>query len=722
MTETITGYITSTVTLHTGTLGVSVLGTVDAYGAAGTYKVFGALESFDAAIFGPAVADFTITNDGTIFTAPPIVTFPVYDYGVLLGEAGRIVNAGYIGGPGGIGILANGSSYLDNTGTIEGNYYGVTVFAGRLTAANAGMIKGLDDGLKLLGGGAVSNAAGGMIEGVYRYGVYADQFLTVSNAGTILSPYDAGIYLRNGGAVSNAAGGTISGAAYGVVIRGGVGSVSNAGVIAAGAGDAVYLAKGGTVSNAGVMYGAVVFAGGTGDLLQLAAGAAPSGGAHAVAGSGSRIELGAGVGTLAGFGTDVTGFGSVTLDPGAAWVLEGDAAGLSGVSISGFGPSDTLVLDGFAGVSGSYSTKAGLVLSDGAAAVTIGLHGGFSTADFLVTSDGTNTTIGIGGALSLAAGQNEAVLGGFDVANPEIAGGTLVLNAGASVSGGLSFAGAGELVFAPAANGSLILPAVEIAGFTAGDTIELGGVSFAANADSYTVAADGTLSIDAGGQMFELLIAGATIGQDDFVLSGDLAVTEVNCFCAGTRIRSAHGETPVEDLAIGDLLPTLHAGLQPIKWIGQRRYGGRFIAGNKRALPVCIKASALGLGVPSRDLLVSPGHAICLGGGLIHAGDLVNGISVVQLSRVEDVHYFHIELATHEVIFAEDCPAESFMGEVFRAQFQNYAAYAALYPNEAAPAHGCLTRPAQSVWRTAMWERVARRAGVGVGERKRLLF
>ncbi len=41
-----------------------------------------------------------------------------------------------------------------------------------------------------------------------------------------------------------------------------------------------------------------------------------------------------------------------------------------------------------------------------------------------------------------------------------------------------------------------------------------------------------------------------------------------NCFLKGTRIRTIAGEHVVEDLAIGDLLPTHSNGIRPIQWIG----------------------------------------------------------------------------------------------------------------------------------------------------------
>ena len=186
------------------------------------------------------------------------------------------------------------------------------------------------------------------------------------------------------------------------------------------------------------------------------------------------------------------------------------------------------------------------------------------------------------------------------------------------------------------------------------------------------------------------------------------------CFCAGTRIATASGEVLVEDLQIGDLIRTLHAGVQKIRWIGQQSYDGRFIAGNRAALPVCIQADAIGAGIPARDLWVSPGHAICIDGVLVHASYLVNGASIIQAEHVESVTYYHIELDSHEVIFAENCPAESFLGERFRGQFHNAASYRALYPEGCAPEHMCLPLLDSGFQLDAIQRRLAGRAGIAV--------
>ena len=125
---------------------------------------------------------------------------------------------------------------------------------------------------------------------------------------------------------------------------------------------------------------------------------------------------------------------------------------------------------------------------------------------------------------------------------------------------------------------------------------------------------------------------------------------------------------------------TASGALRPIKWIGRRSYGGRFIRGNKDILPVCIKAGALDDNVPQRDLWISPHHAMYLDGVLIEAKDLVNGVSIVQAERADKVEYFHVELETHDVIIAEGALSETYLDDDNRTMFHNAQDYDAFYP------------------------------------------
>jgi len=164
------------------------------------------------------------------------------------------------------------------------------------------------------------------------------------------------------------------------------------------------------------------------------------------------------------------------------------------------------------------------------------------------------------------------------------------------------------------------------------------------------------------------------------------------CYCAGTLIRAEGGEMPVEQLAIGDRVWTLEGGLQPIRWIGSRSYSGRFLAGRSHLQPIRFRAGSLGNGLPRRDLLVSPKHAMFLDGVLIAAELLLNGVTIDQVTA-DRVDYFHVELEHHAVIWAEGAPSETFVDDESRGMFHNAASYRVLYPDTpAADAVYCAPR------------------------------
>jgi hypothetical protein len=144
------------------------------------------------------------------------------------------------------------------------------------------------------------------------------------------------------------------------------------------------------------------------------------------------------------------------------------------------------------------------------------------------------------------------------------------------------------------------------------------------------------------------------------------------CFMAGTGVATRSGEVAVELLQPGDLVLTEGGGYAPVAWIGRKTVARRFLD-PLQVVPVRIKAHALSTNVPSRDLLISPDHAILLDGALCQAGALVNGLSIVRETDAPDVFtYYHVELDDHSLIFADGVLAETFIDHVERTAFDNW--------------------------------------------------
>jgi Hint domain len=155
---------------------------------------------------------------------------------------------------------------------------------------------------------------------------------------------------------------------------------------------------------------------------------------------------------------------------------------------------------------------------------------------------------------------------------------------------------------------------------------------------------------------------------------------DVTCFMAGTLIRTPNGEVAVEVLKRGDLVVTSDGRSLPVSWLGRQTVSTIF-SDKLRVLPIRIKAGALSESVPARDLLVSPDHAILVEGALIQAGALINGSSIVRERNVPTVFtYYHVEVDDHALILAENTPAETFIDNVDRLGFDNWAEHQVLYP------------------------------------------
>jgi len=136
-----------------------------------------------------------------------------------------------------------------------------------------------------------------------------------------------------------------------------------------------------------------------------------------------------------------------------------------------------------------------------------------------------------------------------------------------------------------------------------------------------------------------------------------------HCFLKGTIIRTADGGRKIEDLADGDLLPTVFGGICPIQSIGYYPYrkSDRAKSWVKDVLPVRIARSALGPDLPHADLYVTMEHALLIDGVLVTAGSLINGttITVYDPRERDELEFFHIKLERHNAIYAEGASCET---------------------------------------------------------------
>jgi len=173
----------------------------------------------------------------------------------------------------------------------------------------------------------------------------------------------------------------------------------------------------------------------------------------------------------------------------------------------------------------------------------------------------------------------------------------------------------------------------------------------------------GGTSFVASNAVDPVVVAGVETGN------GAVTIDYPACFAEGTRITTPSGPLNVETLRPGDMVLSARRGLPvEVRWVGHRHIDCARHPDPAKVLPVRIRAHAFGLGLPVRDLFLSPDHAVFAEGALIPVRVLVNGHSVAH-HLIAKVTYWHIEVDEHDVLLAEGMPVESYLDTGGRAGF-----------------------------------------------------
>ncbi|GAA5266632.1 hypothetical protein ACOSOMT5_P3061 [Acidiphilium sp. MT5] len=393
---------------------------------------------------------------------------------------------------------------------------------------------------------------------------------------------------------------------------------------------------------------------------------------------------GAGVDLVSGSnmnaGTIGGGGGGIAYGPSAQ---QGGLAGAGGVGVSLSGAATLTNSGTISGGTGGPNFK-GIVSYFGAGGAGISVNGGTILNSDLIEGGFSDSgvradAVQFGYTASTIIVEHGATFTGSVVANSTVSD---VLAIGGSTPVTLSNIGAEyqnfrSLAFETGSSGivSGTYTAMDnqsltnIAGFAQGDTLILNG--FAATSDTYV---SGTgLELSNGTSQITLDITG-NFSTANFNVIDPPANTTISlnppCFAQGTRILTTRGEIPVEQLRANDHAILHTGGTAPIQWIGHRSLSLLRHPNPAQVNPIRIRAGALDNDVPSRDLFLSPDHALYLNGALIPAKSLLNGSTIRQESR-RTITYYHIELPHHAVLYAEGTPAESYLETGNRSAFEN---------------------------------------------------
>lgn len=148
------------------------------------------------------------------------------------------------------------------------------------------------------------------------------------------------------------------------------------------------------------------------------------------------------------------------------------------------------------------------------------------------------------------------------------------------------------------------------------------------------------------------------------------AAGRITGIAEGALIRTPGGLRRVETLAAGDPVSTRDGAERPLRWVGRQRISGARMLALPQVRPVCIRAGALGAGLPARDLRLAPDHRLLLRGPqaealfgtpevLIAARDLIDDQGVGVARGLRETCYVHLLFDGPQLIWADGAGCES---------------------------------------------------------------
>ena len=641
-----------------------------------------------------ATVDAVGSNNFAIAIAGTMDVTGVVNAAAQNSNAGGAINVGWASGgdPASVTVSGGGSvsdQYL-NIGSDGAGYGAVT-----LTGAGSSwqdvatpLALGYTSGFAVIGQGGLPGGVPFVADGTLE--ILAGATMTDSNYAAIAPVANSGGFVDVNSATWNigTAAGTVGSLRVGDQGSGTL-TIENGGVVNTGTGGVATLTNGTSITlDFGVAVG--LENGGVGTLT--------------IAGAGSALNSPGGV-YIAQFGT-----ASATVSDGGLLDQSGtNTSAGQNLTVGGQGnvPNATgngtlsVLLDGTVEAGANVGVWAGSTISVdatsyfviGTAAASVGdivnsaTHAlyGDGEIDANIVNYGTiaETNNATNGSIGLSTGGTLTIVGDIQGTGTDYVGnsGLLWITGTVAASETVDFAGSLS-AFALGNSGSGL--ATALTNLSAFDRIELGGLA---------ISSVGTPSSDmarvylVGGGTYDLTNLSFSAGTQQAFTTGYDGTTgydyiQVLCYAEGTHIRTPRGDVKIEDLLPGDtVISAFDQKAQSIKWIGRRHVDCTRHHAPETVWPVRVRAGAFGPCLPQRDLHLSRDHALYIEGRLVPVRCLINGESIAQV-RTSRVTYYHLELERHDVVWAENLPAETFLDAGNRGAFEG--AVTDLHPDFAA--------------------------------------